>query len=114
MRKLIALMAVIAVGGAVGCGDETSVSDDAIVQALDLKRADDQPVYEVGGDPFCQVEEELLNDSSEVEEAEGEKNALVVADSSATIGIRVVPPFDTACEQDARKALNRLAKEESQ
>jgi predicted transcriptional regulator len=112
MRRLIAGVAVIALMGAIGCGEETTVSDDAIVQALNLKRADDAPVYEVGGDPFCQVEQELLNDSNEVEEAENDKNALVVADSTATIGIQVIPPFDTACEQDVRKALNKLAQEE--
>ena len=113
MRRLIVVPMVIALGGsAIGCGEEKTVSDDAIVQALDLKRADDAPVYEVGGDEFCQVEQELLNDSGEVDEAKKRKNALVVANSTAIVGIQVVPPFDPTCEQDVRKALNKLGKEE--
>lgn len=113
MRRLIAVPVVIALGvGAIGCAEEKTVADDAIVQALDLKRADDAPLWEVGGDEFCQVEQELLNDATEVEEAENKEKALVVADSTAVVGIQVVPPFDPRCEQKARKALNRLGKEE--
>jgi predicted transcriptional regulator len=113
MRRLIAVPMVIALGGsAIGCGEEKTVSDDQIVQALDLKRSDDAPVYEVGGDEFCQVDQELLNDSDEVEQAKKDKNALVVANSTSVVGIQVVPPFDPRCEQDARKALNELGKEE--
>ncbi len=113
MRRLIAVPMVIALGGgAIGCGEEKTVSDDAIVQALDLKRAEEAQVYEVGGDEFCQVEQELLNDSAEVEAAEKDKNALVVANSTSVVGIQVVPPFDPRCEQDVRKALNKLGKEE--
>ena len=113
MRWFVAMGAVVALGSAVGCGgDEAEFSDDSMVQALGLERADDAPVYEVGGDPFCQVEEELLNDSAEVDEAEKGKNALVVADSTATVGIQVIPPFDPACEDRARKDLNKLYKEQ--
>ena len=112
MRWVIALTAVIALVGVIGCGEETTVSDDTIVQALNLERSDEGPVYEVGGDPFCQVERELLNDSGEVDDAEKNKNALVVADSDATIGIQVIPPFDKTCEQRVRKELNKLGKQE--
>lgn len=113
MRRLLAVPMVIALGVAViGCGEEKPVSDDEIVQALDLKRADDAPLYEVGGDEFCQVEQELLNDATEVDEAESKGKALVIADSTAVVGIQVIPPFDPHCEQKARKALNRLGKED--
>jgi hypothetical protein len=113
MRKLIAIPMVFALGfGAIGCGEEKTVSDDEIVRALDLKPAESGPVYEVGGDEFCQVEQELLNDSAEVEATKKDKNALVVASSTAIVGIQVVPPFDPRCEQDVQKALNKLGKEE--
>jgi hypothetical protein len=113
MRRLIAIPMVFALGfGVIGCGEEKTVSDDEIVQALDLKRADSGPAYEVGGDEFCQVEQELLNDSAEVEAAKKDENALVIANSTSVVGIQVVPPFDPRCEQDARKALNELGKEE--
>jgi hypothetical protein len=115
MRKLIALgVGVTALAGAVGCGEETTVSDDAIIEALNLERADDGSVYEVGGDPFCQVEEELYNDSAEVEEAQSSKNAQVLSDSTATIGIQVIPPFDPSCEEKVQRALNKLGKEETE
>ena len=113
MRRLIAVMlVVVALGGVSGCGEEPTFSDDDIVDALNLKRADNDAVYEVDGDEFCQVEQELLNDKAEVDEAKKNKNALVVANSTAIVGIQVIPPFDPQCEQDARKALNQLAKEE--
>jgi hypothetical protein len=113
MRRLLAVPIVIALGvGVIGCAEEKTVSDDEIVQALDLKRADDAPLYEVGGDEFCQVEQQLLNDATEVEEAENKGKALVVADSTAVVGIQVVPPFDPRCEEKARKALNQLGKED--
>lgn len=115
MRRLIALGVVVtALIGAVGCGEETTVSDDAIVEALNLERADDAGVYEVGGDPFCQIEEELYNDSAEVEEAQSQKNAPVLSDSTATIGIQVIPPFDPSCEEKVQRALNKLGEEEAE
>lgn len=115
MRRLIALGVVVtALIGAVGCGEETTVSDDAIVEALNLERADDAAVYEVGGDPFCQTEQELFNDAAEVEEAESQKDAQVLADSTATIGIQVIPPFDPSCEEKVQRALNKLGKEEAE
>jgi hypothetical protein len=115
MRRLVAMGVVVALGSAAGCGEEeTEFSDDSIVQALGLERADDAPVFEVGGDPFCQVEEELLNDPVEVEEAEAAKNALPIADSTASVGIQVVPPFDPACEDRARKDLNKLYKSQEE
>jgi len=112
MRRLIAISGVIALIGAVGCGEQATVSDDAIVQALDLKRADDAAVYEIGGDSFCQVEEELLNDSAEVEDVDAQRNAQILADETATVGIQVIPPFDPRCEEKAERALNKLGKEE--
>src|SRR6266516_4598337 len=42
-----------------GCGTGGSISDSKIAAALDLKQA--AHGYEMGGDPFCAVDE-LLND----------------------------------------------------
>lgn len=111
MRRLIPLLTGLALIGGLGCGEETTVSDGDIVQALDLQRDDDSPVYAIDGDEFCQVEQELLNDSSEVEDAQTGK-ALVLTDPEESVGIQVVPPFDPACEQDARRALKRLGEAE--
>jgi len=107
MRRLIPLLTGLALIGALGCGEERTVSDGDIVQALNLERDDDSPVYAIDGDEFCQVEQELLNDSTEVEEAKTGK-ALVLSDPEESVGIQVVPPFDPACEQDAQRALKRL------
>jgi hypothetical protein len=112
MRMLIAVPVMIALIGAVGCGEEKTVSDDEIVQALSLERDDDEPVYAVRGDEFCQVDQELLNDSAEVEDAESDKRAQVITDSDGAVGIEAIPPFDPRCEEDARRALNRLGKED--
>lgn len=110
MRRLIAPLAVLALSGAVGCGEEESVPDNEIVRALDLKRDQETPVYAIGGDEFCQVEEELLNDPAEVEEATSQRGAQVIASSDSSVGIQVVTPFDPLCEQEAQRALNRLGK----
>jgi hypothetical protein len=111
MRRLIASIAIVAFSGAIGCGEEKSVSDDAIVEALELKPDPDQPVYAIGGDTFCEVDHELLNNSSEVDEAESEKGSegLVITDREQTVGVKAVPPFDPSCERDARKALDKIA-----
>jgi hypothetical protein len=110
MRLLIAPLLVMALGGVVACGEEKTVSDGDIVQALDLKPDNERPVYAIGGDAFCEVDQDLLNDSTEVDEAKSEKNAsgLVITDSAQSIGVVAVPPFDPSCERDARRALERI------
>jgi hypothetical protein len=110
MRMLIASIAIVAFSGAIGCGKEKSVSDDAIIEALKLKPDPDQPVYAIGGDTFCEVDQELLNNASEIDEAESEKGSegLVITDRDQTVGVRAVPPFDPSCERDARRALDQI------
>jgi hypothetical protein len=110
MRALIAPLAVLALGGAIGCGEEETVSDGEIIDALKLERAEDRPVYAIGGDPFCEVEEELLNDATEVDEArEQSELELVITDRAETVGVQGVPPFDPSCERDTRRALDRIS-----
>ena len=69
MRWLTGFVSVIAVVAALGCGDQESVSDSTIINALNLKPGDEGPVYAINGDPFCEVDQDLLNDSGEVDEA---------------------------------------------
>jgi hypothetical protein len=113
MRRLIAPLIAVALGGAIGCGEEKTVSDGAIVEALDLKPDQEQPVYAIGGDAFCEVDQDLLNNASEVDEAKSEKSAsgLVITNRDQDVGVKAVPPFDPSCAHDARKALNELGEE---
>lgn len=91
-----------------GCGSDEQVSDDDIVDALRLEPSKDSG-YSIGGDPFCEVSDELLNDSDEVDAAsKGDKLGLVITDSEQAVGVEAVPPFDPACAQKAKRALNRL------
>jgi len=110
MRRLIALTAVIAILGAVGCGEEKSVTDATIVEALNLKPGDDRPVYAIDGDPFCEVDQDLLNNATEVDQAKTENSleGLVITNNGQTVGIKAVPPFDPSCERDVKRALNQI------
>jgi hypothetical protein len=100
---------VIAVLLAVACGGGEEVPDADIVEALKLKQSPDRPAYAIGGDPFCEVSEDLLNDSDEVDAAsEGDKLGLVITDADQAVGVEAVPPFDPECAKRARRALNRL------
>jgi hypothetical protein len=112
MRKLIAALAVLALGGVTGCGEEKTVSDSAIIEALKLKPDSERPVYAIGGDAFCEVEQDLLNDATEVDEAtEKSESGLVITNRDQDVGVQAVPPFDPSCEDDARRALNQLGDE---
>ena len=111
MRWLIAALTVMALAGVAGCTeDETTVPDGEIVKALDLKRDDERPVYAIGGDEFCEIDDNLLNDTTEVEQATSTKQSegLVLTNREQSVGVQVIPPFDPACERDARKALGRI------
>jgi hypothetical protein len=92
-----------------GCGSDEKVSDDEIVDALRLEPSKDTGGYAIGGDPFCEVSDELLNDSDEVDAAsKGDKLGLVISDSEQSVGVEAVPPFDPKCAKKAKRALNRL------
>jgi hypothetical protein len=112
MRGLFLMLGVVAMGLAAGCGEEETVPDTEIVEAMELELSTDRPVYAIGGDPFCEVDQDLLNNETEVEEASGEDElGLVITDSEETVGVQAVPPFDPRCEQRARRALNGVAEE---
>jgi hypothetical protein len=103
--RLLCLLAVVIVVAAVaGCGeDEERFSDKKIVDALGLEETDG--AYAIGGDPFCEVSKQLLNDASEVEEA-ADSDELVIASSEGNVGVEAVAPF--ACEREAKRALSKL------
>ena len=112
-RQLVVIAAAVAALAAAGCGSEDQVSDDDIVEALKLEPSAERSAYAIGGDPFCEVSDELLNDADEVDAAsegasEGGKLDLVITDSEQTVGVEALPPFDPACAQKAKRALNRL------
>jgi hypothetical protein len=107
VRATLAL-AVVAVAVS-GCGDETTTSygDEKIVETLNLKKSEGG--YAIGGDPFCEVDNNLLNDSAEVGEAEDrDELGLVIASREGNVGVRGVPPFAPDCEQQAKKELDKL------
>jgi hypothetical protein len=110
MRKLVTIGVMSAFGLAAGCGEEETVPDAEIVQALKLEKSTGGDGYTIGGEPFCEVSGELLNDADEVEEATAGKGGpeLVITNSEETVGVQGVPPFDNECESDARRALNKL------
>jgi hypothetical protein len=111
--RLAIVIVMVLCGLAVGCGGDESIPDDEIVQALKLEKSSGSGGYTIGGDPFCEVSDELLNDSSEVEDAtEGKRGAeLVITDKEETVGVQGLPPFDNECESDARRALDKLREE---
>jgi uncharacterized lipoprotein NlpE involved in copper resistance len=104
-----AIAALSAAFGLVACGDDDSeqFSDRKIVDALGLEETDG--AYAMGGDPFCQVSNELLNDSSEVQDAGGrEERSLVIASAEGNVGVEGVAPFASDCQREAKQDLNEL------
>ena len=100
----MAVAALVSVGLLAGCGEEeTSYSNKQIVETLNLEEIDD--AYAMEADPFCEVSKKLLNDASEVDDAD-EDEELVIASSEGNVGIAVVAPF--ACEREARQDLDKL------
>jgi hypothetical protein len=107
-RLLLLAIAGVVLLSAAGCGSE-EVSDDEIVEALKLEPSPDRPVYAIGGDPFCEVSANLLNDPGEIESAsEGDARGLVITDSDQAVGVEAVPPFDPECAKKAKRALDTL------
>lgn len=89
----------------VGCGTGSSIPDSKIVGALDLKQA--ASGYEMGGDPFCAIDQ-LLNDSDEVDEASGNAKDFVIAGPHREVGVLAERPFAPDCAKKAKGALARL------
>ena len=107
---LSALALVVAgalVAFAEGCGSQTSVPDSKLIGALDLKHT--ARGYEIGGDPFCSIEQ-LLNDGDEVSQANDDAGAaaFVIAGPDGDVGVLAKRPFAPDCTQRAEHALKRL------
>jgi hypothetical protein len=90
---------------AAGCGSGSSVPDAKIAAALDLQRTGHG--YEIGGDPFCGVDQ-LLNDSGEVDGASDTVRRFVIAGPNGDAGVVAHRPFAPDCTQRAKDALKRL------
>jgi lysophospholipid acyltransferase (LPLAT)-like uncharacterized protein len=63
------------------------------------------------GNPFCRIDQ-LLNDVSEVNEAQRQKSRdqLVIAAPNGEAGIVVHTPFAPPCKRQAEAALKRLVR----
>ena len=106
--RAIALTLVIGAFAA-GCGDDGGVtfSDAKIIDKLNLEKSGNG--YAIDGDPFCEVEGKLLNDSDEVANAaERDDLGLVIASREGNVGVKGVPPFAPDCSDKAKKKLNKL------
>ena len=107
-RPTPALLAAALALVACGCGSGSSTPDDEIIRALDLKQAGHG--YEIGGDPFCTVDE-LLNDGDEVDQASDEPGRdFLIASQDGEIGVLARRPFAPDCTRRAKDALRRLAR----
>jgi hypothetical protein len=104
-HAVLAVSLVLIGGAVVGCGSSESTSDAKIAKALDLKRAGGAYVIE---DTFCTVGE-LLNDSDEVEQADGGGASFLIASPDGEIGILAQRPFAPKCTRKAENDLKRLA-----
>jgi hypothetical protein len=107
-RSLASLaLALVLVAVAGGCGSNSSVPDSKLVTALDLKHT--ARGYEMGGDPFCSIEQ-LLNDGDEVSQANDSAGAaaFVIAGPDGDVGVLAKRPFAPDCTRRAEHALKRL------
>lgn len=100
-----AVVATLAFGG---CGgEELRYNDAQIVERLKLEKTGSG--YAVDGDPFCEVEKELLNTAEEVDRAADDNDlGLVIASREQNAGIQGVPPFAPDCADEVKKKLNKL------
>ena len=107
-RPTLALLAAALALAAGGCGSGSSTPDSEIVNALDLKQAGRG--YEIGGDPFCTVDE-LLNDGDEVDgPAATAGRDFLIASPDGEVGVLARRPFAPDCTRRAKDDLKRLAR----
>jgi hypothetical protein len=108
VRRWGALLVAVLALAVAGCGEEeTRYNDDVIVDRLNLEPT--QTGYAVDGDPFCEVDDKLLNDASEVEDAADRDDlGLVIASREGNAGVKGVPPFAPDCGDEVKKKLNKL------
>jgi hypothetical protein len=110
-RRALAALLIVAVAlvGA-GCATGSSVSDSEIVAALHLQKT--SRGYEMGGDPFCTIDQ-LLNDGDEVQEASDQGgHDFVIPSPNGEIGVLARPPFAPDCTHRARDALKKLERKQ--
>jgi len=109
-RAVVALLSLtLVLGGAAGCGTGGSTPDSNIVSALGLKQGNH--AYQIGGDPFCTVDQ-LLNDADEVQKAADKPGSrdFLIASPNGEIGVLARRPFAPDCARHAEAALKRLAR----
>jgi hypothetical protein len=109
LARALARAAALALTAA-GCGGGDGISDGKIVTALGLKQSGGG--YEMGGDPFCRVDQ-LLNDSDEVHQADDHPGAsrFVIAGPNESVGVLAQRPFAPKCLRQAKQALKHLEKQ---
>src|SRR3989442_8548531 len=99
LAAALALAVALALAAA-GCGTGSSISDSKIAGALDLKQAADG--YEMGGDPFCAVDQ-LLNDADEVKQASDNPGRdFLIASPNGEVGVLARQPFAPDCARRAK------------
>ena len=106
MLSLLVLSAgAVALAGC-GGGDETSFSDNKIVEELKLEKAEDAGGYTIKDDPFCEIGSNLLNDSGEVDSALDDKRP-VLASREGNVGVesKLLAPD---CKDRVQRKLNKL------
>jgi len=106
-RGLVALAILVFALTWAGCGSSgNSISDSQIISALNLTKT--STGYEMHGDPFCRIDD-LLNDLSEVKQAQHQKGpGFVIAAPQGKAGVVAHPPFAPACKRKAQDALKKL------
>lgn len=110
MKKVaVALAAVAALGGVVGCSTATGQRDQ-LIKALALAKPEGRETFAVHGDPFCEVSSDLLDSKARVDEAKATKKlkALVVTSASGSVGVVGVAPFVGACKRQVVDAMRTL------
>jgi hypothetical protein len=100
---------LIALVGLASCGsDETTFSDNKIVEKLNLSKPEGGNGYLFDGDAFCEIDHNLLNDAGEIDSASKDRNALVIASREGNVGVIGTPPFAPDCKDRVQHKLNRL------
>jgi hypothetical protein len=110
VRAVTALVLLALALGAAACGEEDktiSYGDGTIIDTLQLEKSDGG--YAIGGDPFCAVEGNLLNDGDEVSKAQDRDDlGLVISSNEGNVGVHAVPPFAPDCEKQVQNRLDKL------
>jgi hypothetical protein len=103
----IATLAVVSAVALAGCSDDPGkhFSDAKIIDKLSLKKSENG--YAVNGDPFCEIDANLLNDADQVSGA-SDHNNLVIASHQGNAGVKAIPAFAPDCKDKVQKKLDKL------